>query len=164
MLKKTKFWFSLVVITVIIFGTSCNPTKKYEQEEEQKIQDFIIAHPEYNFDLKASGLYYFDATVGTGTAVTTHDTAFVMYTGKLLSGTVFDSNVESNDTLVFPLNEGAVITGFDEGVSYMKQGGSAVFLIPSYLAFGNYNYYIPPYTPVLFEVSLVKVKLSAGKK
>ncbi len=164
MLKENKFWLFLVVITVIILGTSCNPVKKFEQEEKQTIQDFIAVHPEYSFNLKESGLYYFDVTVGTGPGLVQHDTAYVLYTGKTLSGTVFDSNDGTTDTLIFPVEEGAVIPGFDEGVTYMNEGGSAVFLIPSYLAFGNYNYYIPPYTPVLFEVSLVRVKPSVGKK
>jgi hypothetical protein len=40
----------------------------------------------------------------------------------------------------------------------MKEGGSATFLIPSKLAYGTQGYYtIPGYTPLLYDVQLVKV-------
>ena len=60
----------------------------------------------------------------------THDTAYVVYTGKFLDGTVFDSNV-GKASLIFPVDEGVLIQGFDEGITYMNQGGKAQFLIPS---------------------------------
>jgi FKBP-type peptidyl-prolyl cis-trans isomerase len=41
----------------------------------------------------------------------------------------------------------------------MREGGKALFLMPSKLAYGSAGYYsIPGYTPLLFEVDLVKVK------
>jgi FKBP-type peptidyl-prolyl cis-trans isomerase FkpA len=164
MFKKTRIWFSLIIITFIVLGTSCNPAKKYEEEERQRIQDYIAAHPEINFDLKKSGLYYADVVVGTGMPAATHDTAYVMYLGTLLDGTVFDKNEGTADTAIFPINEGFVPIGFDEGLTYMNEGGTAIFLIPSYLAFGQYNYYFPSYTPVIYTTRLVKIVPSGAKK
>ena len=43
----------------------------------------------------------------------------------------------------------------------MIEGGQAKFLVPSKLAYGSTgNYYgtIPPYTPLVFDVNLVRVK------
>jgi len=45
----------------------------------------------------------------------------------------------------------------------MKVGGKAILLMPSDLAFGNYSYAFPAWTPVVFEVRLLKVVPSAGK-
>ena len=40
----------------------------------------------------------------------------------------------------------------------MKEGGKATILIPSSLAYGTQGYYtIPGYTPLLYDVELVKV-------
>lgn len=130
-----------------------------EQIEEIKINNYIINNPTIPFQLKSSGLYYSDLIIGTGPSLVTHDIAYVKYTGKFLDGTVFDTNVGKIDTLIFPVNEGWVISGFDEGITYMKEGGKAVFLLPSKLAYGPIGYYpvIPGYTPILFDVDLVKV-------
>ncbi len=60
--------------------------------------------------------------------------------------------------------EGYLIAGFDEGILYMKEGGKARFLIPSSLAYGPGGYYtIPGYTPLLFDVELVKVAPGPSK-
>jgi FKBP-type peptidyl-prolyl cis-trans isomerase len=101
--------------------------------------------------------------LGTGPAPVTHDTAYVIYTGSFLDGTVFDSNV-GKANLIFPVDEGVLIQGFDEGVLYMKQGGKAQFLIPSSLGYGTQGYYsIGGYTPLLYDVELVLVKPGPGK-
>ena len=123
------------------------------------IQEFINNNPTFPFQLEPSGLYYLDLIIGTGPAPVTHDTAFVKYAGRFLEGTVFDSDIGRTDTLIFPVNEGYLISGFEEGISYMREGGRALFLIPSKLAYGPEGYYtIPGYTPILYEVDLVKVK------
>jgi FKBP-type peptidyl-prolyl cis-trans isomerase len=164
MRRKTRVWLFLTIITFIVLGTSCNPVKKYEEEERQRIQDYLAAHPDIIFDLKKSGLYYSDVVVGTGIHAATHDTAYVMYSGTLLDGTVFDKNEGTADTAIFPINERAVLLGFDEGITYMNVGGKAIFLIPSYLAFGQYNYGFPAYTPVIYTARLVKIVPSGAKK
>ncbi len=137
---------------------SCNPARQYEKDEQSAIDDYISKNPNLDFELKESGLYYYEMQAGTGRTPVLHDTAYVMYTGKFLNGTVFDTNIGTTDTLIFPVDEGWVISGFDEGITYMKEGGKALFLIPSSLAYGPTGYYtIGGYTPLLYEVYLAKV-------
>jgi FKBP-type peptidyl-prolyl cis-trans isomerase FkpA len=47
----------------------------------------------------------------------------------------------------------------------MKEGGQALLLLPSNLAYGKSGYYpyIQGYTPLLFDVELVRVKAGPGK-
>lgn len=133
-------------------------TLSQEQVEAEKIQNFINNNPSFSFQIKSSGLYYLDLIIGSGPAPVTHDTVYIKYVGKFLDGTIFDSN-SNTDTLIIPFNEGFLIQGFEEGISYMKEGGKALFLVPSKLAYGSAGYYtIPGYTPILFEVNLLKVK------
>ncbi len=144
------------LITIIV--VSCDVSAKYEREERDKIDNYLASNPDLNFVLKASGLYYLEVETGAGELAATSDTAFVMYTGKYLDGTVFDTNIVSEDTLVFAVNEGWVIPGFDEGVTYMREGGKAIFLVPSILAYGSTGWYpIPGYTPLLFDAELVRL-------
>ena len=163
MMKKSKTGLLAAAGIILILVVSCDPYKKYEKEQKAEIQTFISGHPEYNFQLKPSGLYYFDVTVGTGPAAVTHDTAYVKYTAKYLNGNTFDTNVGTNDTLRFPINEGIWIVGFDEGITYMKEGGKAVMVIPSDIGYGNTGYYFPAWTPLFFEIDLVKIVPSSGK-
>ena len=155
--------FGKVLFTglIAILITSCNPTKKYEEKEAEEIRNYLADHPEFAFELKQSGLYYLDVAVGTGNQPVTSDTAFVFYSGYLLDGTKFDSNV-GKDPYGFPVGEGWVISGFDEGVMLMREGGTAKFLIPSYLGYGNSGYGMPSYTPLLFDVVLDSLVAGPG--
>ena len=153
----------LAVSLMITLG-SCDPTKKYEKEEKDSIQNYLIQNGNLNFELKSSGLYYLEVLTGTGLTPVIHDSAWVKYTGMLLDGTVFETNVGKVDTLKYRVGEGQIISGFDEGITYMKVGGKATFLVPSKLAWGTTGSAIlPGYTPVIFDVELVRVKPESGK-
>jgi FKBP-type peptidyl-prolyl cis-trans isomerase FkpA len=151
-----------LAITAFIVLTACDPTSKYEKEERALIQDYLSSHPEYPFELKASGLYYLDLIVGTGRQPVTHDTASIFYTGTYLNGTVIGTNIGS-EALVFPVNEDTLLEGFEEGVTYMKEGGKCLILMNSDLGYGNSGIWFPAFTPVLFEISLVSVVPGPGK-
>lgn len=163
--KKTILLFITALVLVTL--ASCDPGKKFRQEEEATIQNYLSQNSDKNFVLKPSGLYYHEVQAGTGVTPVTNDTVYVKYTGKFLDGTEFDYNMKdgATDTLVFPVNHGWVILGFDEGINYMKVGGSATFLLPSGLAFGAAGSYpvIPGYTPLLLEVQLLRVKSYIAK-
>jgi FKBP-type peptidyl-prolyl cis-trans isomerase FkpA len=164
---KNKISASLLLFCVIIIFTlvSCDPTKKYEKEERSVIDHYLAQNPTLNFELKKSGLYFLDVTVGTGIVPKTSDTVYIKYTGKFLDGTVFDTNVGKSDTLVYPAFEGYLIYGFEEGVSFMKEGGKSLLLLPSSLAYGPSGYgAINGYTPLLFDIELVKVKKGPNAK
>jgi FKBP-type peptidyl-prolyl cis-trans isomerase len=156
-------------LLILISFTSCFSDKKWkEMEEEEKIaiQDYLSENDTIAFELKTSGLYYHDVKVGTGLQAALHDTAYVFYTMKFLSGGTFETNVGTKDTLIFPINEGWLsVKGFDEGVTYMKEGGKAKFLVPSSLAFGSSGtYYVESYTPFVFDVELAKLDKYTGRK
>ena len=47
--------------------------------------------------------------------------------------------------------------GWNEGLSFMKRGDKAVFLIPSKLGYGERGFpgYVPPNTPMVFELEVL---------
>lgn len=147
----------LLAVGLSLSLSSCNPARKYEKAERESIDNYFNQNDTINFELKPSGLYYHEVVAGTGRAAMTQDTAYVTYTGMFLDGTVFNTNV-GGTSLIFPVNEGYLITGFDEGITYMKEGGKSMFLIPSSLAYGPQGYLsIGGYTPLLYNVELVHV-------
>jgi len=107
-----------------------------------------------------SGLAYFMIKEGVGAQATTGQTVSVHYTGKLADGTKFDSSYDRNAPIEFPLGEGRVIPGWDEGIALLKVGGKATFIIPPSLAYGEKGAggVIPPNATLIFEVELMGVK------
>jgi FKBP-type peptidyl-prolyl cis-trans isomerase len=149
----------LVIAGIVIISiSSCNLTKKYEKEEREKIQNYLNSHSTLDYQKKASGLYYLDDTLGTGAQVVKGDSVFVMYTGYYIDGTKFGTNYGTTDTLKFLAGEWQMIAGFDEAITYMKAGGKSKVVVPSNLAYGTSGYYMPAYTPLLFDIWLKRLK------
>lgn len=112
-------------------------------------------------DLKTtpSGLKYRIVKEGkeNGKKPAATDEVEVNYEGRFLDGTIFDSSYQRGESINFPLNR--VIPGWTEGVQLMKEGDIYEFYIPSDLAYGKQGApgAIPPDTPLLFKVELIKV-------
>jgi FKBP-type peptidyl-prolyl cis-trans isomerase len=106
------------------------------------------------------GLKFTDDQVGTGAEAQKGKTVSVHYTGWLLDGTKFDSSRDRNQPFLFPLGQGQVIKGWDEGVAGMKVGGKRTLVIPPHLGYGarGAGGVIPPNATLKFEVELLDVK------
>jgi FKBP-type peptidyl-prolyl cis-trans isomerase FkpA len=107
-----------------------------------------------------SGLTYTDEAVGNGTEAQAGKTVFVHYTGWLTDGKKFDSSKDRGQPFSFPLGQGRVIKGWDEGVAGMKVGGKRRLTIPSNLGYGpaGAGGVIPPNATLVFEVELLDVR------
>ena len=83
----------------------------------------------------------------------------VHYEGSLENGQVFDSSYKRKEPIEFTLGIGQVIAGWDEGISLLKEGDKARFVIPSDLGYGarGAGGVIPPHATLIFDVELVKV-------
>jgi FKBP-type peptidyl-prolyl cis-trans isomerase FkpA len=94
--------------------------------------------------------------VGTGATAVAGDDVTVRYVGTFLDGRQFDAG-----SFPFRLGTGAVIPGFDQGVTGMRVGGRRRVTIPADLAYGSRGQgSIPPNTPLRFEIELLAI---AGK-
>ncbi len=111
-----------------------------------------------------SGLQYEDVKVGTGDSPKKGQMAVVHYTGWLwengAKGKKFDSSVDRGQPFSFPVGQGRVIKGWDEGVATMKVGGKRILLIPPDLGYGSRGAggAIPPNATLIFEVELLEIK------
>ncbi len=107
-----------------------------------------------------SGVYYQILKQGTGPVAKAGQTVSVNYNGTLLSGKLFDSSDKAGKPIEFPLGQGAVIPGWDEGIALLNKGSKAILLIPSPLAYGSRGAGadIPADSPLRFEVELVDVQ------
>ena len=107
-----------------------------------------------------SGLRYEDLELGTGEQPSAGVIAVVHYTGWLEDGTKFDSSVDLGTPFEFPLGQGRVIKGWDEGVATMKVGGRRRLTIPAELAYGSRGFpgAIPPNSTLIFEIELLGLR------
>jgi FKBP-type peptidyl-prolyl cis-trans isomerase len=96
-----------------------------------------------------SGLYYQVITPGTGSYPTANSLVSVVYTGKLLNGTVFDSGSIPSSPL------SGFIQGWQIGIPHINTGGRLLLLIPSALAYGNTaKQSIPANSVLIFTIDL----------
>ncbi len=102
-----------------------------------------------------SGLMYMITQEGTGAYATEQDSVQVEYVGKLMNGKTFDSS-EVGKPVGF--NLGGLIPGFTEGLQKVKEGGKIRLFIPSALAYRDMDQGpIPPYSTLMFDITLLKV-------
>ena len=112
----------------------------------------------------SSGLQMVDTQAGTGASPKAAQTAVVHYTGYLndngKKGKKFDSSVDRGSPFEFPIGQGRVIKGWDEGVASMKVGGKRTLIIPPELGYGAQGAggVIPPNATLIFDVELLGVK------
>jgi len=108
-----------------------------------------------------------DVKIGTGTEATPSKLITVHYTGWLYSaskpgnkGAKFDSSADHGQPFTFPLGDGFVIPGWDQGLVGMKVGGKRTLIIPPNLAYGSRGAgdVIPPNATLVFDVELIKVQ------
>jgi FKBP-type peptidyl-prolyl cis-trans isomerase len=159
--KKSRIIFDIKMLDVQSVKELEQANEKARREglkkEEEDINDYILknniaVNPDEN------GLYFITLRKGKGNLAKRGQHVFVHYVGKFLNGKVFDSSYSRGKPIEFELGRGYVIKGWEDGISKMRKGGKAIFLIPSELGYGAGRGQIPPYTPLLFEVELIDVK------
>lgn len=107
----------------------------------------------------ASGLSYHMIKQGTGAKAENGKTVKVHYSGYLEDGKMFDSSVERGEPLEFPLGQGRVIQGWEEGIALLNAGSKARLIIPPSLAYGENGFppVIPGNSTLIFDVELIQV-------
>lgn len=149
---KNKFSLAVIAGLVLVIAASCDPARKYEKEEAEKIQNYLNDHPSIDYIKKESGLYYCDTIVGTGDQVVATDSVYFDYIMRYLDGWKIQDTC-----FVAKVGMGYLIPGVEEAFLYMKDGGWSKIVVPSYLAYGNYDPRLPAYTPLLYDLNITKV-------
>ncbi len=129
--------------------------EKKEQEAREATMEKLAA----GFEKTASGLRYKIIQQGNGPQAEPKKKVKVHYEGSLENGQVFDSSFQRKEPIEFTLGIGQVISGWDEGISLLKVGDKARFVIPSDLGYGSRGAggVIPPHATLIFDVELVSV-------
>ena len=154
-----------ILITILVFtglNNACLKGTDPEQTEMELLAKYLAGN-NITEDPKPSGLYYLETKEGSGLAPVIGDTVAINYIGKDLLQNVFDTNIEEKaneygiydmtrtyEPFRFKLGDSLIISGLSEGVSYMKEGGTATLILPSKIAFQNYQ-------TIIYDVELLEV-------
>ncbi|MGI4863190.1 MAG: FKBP-type peptidyl-prolyl cis-trans isomerase [Janthinobacterium lividum] len=133
----------------------------YAATDDALIQKYLADNSITTAQKQPSGLYYVPGTANpSGAQAVAGTTPSVLYTGKLLNGTVFDaSSQHGNAPISFVVGRGQVIAGWDEGIALMRKGEKGQLIIPSALAYSaSGSGTIAPNTILRFDIEITDVK------
>lgn len=145
---------------------------KRQMDEPKVIEEYVKSnHIEAKPD--SDGLYVIVTKKGNGEAVANGKKVKIDYTGRLMSGQIFDTSIESiakeggvydsrrtYGPLEYEVGKMGLIKGWDRGAMGQTEGSKVTLIIPSALGYGEQGAggMILPYTPLVFELDIVEVK------
>lgn len=158
-----------------ISGVNASKTPLLEQVQ-RKILKVRDKHGNYI----SHTMYYLILQEGSGQQATVADQSYLLYKGQMLNGTIFDQTTHSSmanwlDLLGTTTNSGTIL-GFREAVALLKSAndnalenpdgsislpdnyGMGIFFLPAGVAYFSGSGSIPAYSPLIFEIGLVKTK------
>lgn len=162
---RLRLWPVLLLFVAAVALNACGDDDASESVNPDAMDGPVLTDDE-QFTTTASGLRYRDLRVGDGAMPKAGDVVEVHYTGWLTDGTQFDSSrAEGRAPFGFPLGQGKVIAGWDEGVATMRVGGHRKLVIPGELGYGDRGYVeadgtvsIPPGATLVFQVELLSIQ------
>jgi FKBP-type peptidyl-prolyl cis-trans isomerase len=105
------------------------------------------------------GVHYTDVRVGKGAGAQPGDFIELHYTAKLPDGKRIADTRENGRSHQFTVGDGSVIRGLDAAVRGMRVGGvRRITVLPdSHVGRDGYGALVPPHTPMIFEVEMLRV-------
>lgn len=147
-----------LLAALLFFIVSCNDDKKAEQidfttQNDEEINKYL-ADNDLTAQKSTTGLYYIINEPGTGEQASADSNVTVAYKGYFSNKSVFDES--DSEGISFGLQQ--VIKGWTEGISYFKEGGNGILLVPAHLGYGSFDTRsIPGGSVLIFEVNLISV-------
>lgn len=160
-----------------MFGTlalfSCErEIDETESDEMLRLQAFISLYYS-DYSVTPSGVYYKIHTQGEGNNPVEGNYILYNYTGYNLDGDAFETTNSDIAKLHdlwgqriryvprfvrFKSATSIMLVGLTDGISLMKQGGTATFIMPSRLAWWNQSFKnLPAYSSVIYNIELQRV-------
>ncbi|THU39372.1 FKBP-type peptidylprolyl isomerase [Niastella caeni] len=145
-------------------------------QEPVKINRYLSSN-KLTPDKTASGLYYVVSKKGNGPPSTPGDTVQFEYTGRYITGKIFDTSNKDTaikagiydevrsyrpDSSIAGLPK--TIPAIDEALLRFPAGACVTLIIPSALAYGETgNSMFPPFTPLVFDLEVKTIKKRQSK-
>ncbi len=136
------------------------PTNNSQNQNSLPTPKQFSVYEKYAKDQTAS---YIDIVKGQGTTAELGDALAVVYKGWLTNGELFDQSRKNEQGQIMPfvlqLGSGQVISGWEQTLAGMKEGGKRRLIIPYTAGYGEAGQgSIPPKAMLIFDVELVEVQ------
>ncbi len=163
-----KVWILVIGFSVLFQGCEKQNDQELKEKEMRLLEQYLLDN-NITQEPTESGLYYIELTEGTGGGVEIDYIVDFNYTTELIDGTVIGSSYEElareNNLYLESALYGPVrvkvgyttVPGLDEGLKFMKEGGSAKLILPSSInGFGKYSTALSPsYSTHIYTVDLI---------
>jgi FKBP-type peptidyl-prolyl cis-trans isomerase len=130
--------------------------------EEMQIKNYV---KDSNITVKPNsmGMYIIETKAGTGTKIDSGCHVKMNYKISLLDGKEIYSSYDRPQPIKFEYGKPIDTRGFGYGLSTLREGSRARFLVPSSLAYGyrGSGGVIAPYQPIIYDVEILEVKTKA---
>jgi len=156
---STRNWISLIIVMLGITFCACtNESDKWKDLNEKFLENNKTKNGVVTLK---DGLQYKILTQGVGLKPTVGSYVQIVYSGKLIDGTVFDTTM--NDTTWVNTASSSYVSsyvaGFQEALTRMNTGSRWEVYIPQSLGYGSDGYgTIPSYSTLIFDVQLIGFK------
>lgn len=145
-------YLPFLLLTFLFISCKNDNADDYTAQNQAEIEQYITEN-NLNAQRSDSGLYYVINELGNGVQPNTSSNVTVAYKGYFTDNSIFDQSVEG---ISFSLQQ--VIPGWTEGITYFKEGGAGILLIPSNLGYGpSGREGIPGGAVLIFDINLISV-------
>jgi FKBP-type peptidyl-prolyl cis-trans isomerase len=137
--------------------TLVNINKALVGLDDERIKAYSERH-KLQLEVNQSGLWYKILEKGNGRAVEKGKIITIGYKVSLLDGTLCYSS-DSTGNRSFVVGQGGVENGLEIGILMLNEGGSAIFVMPPFLAHGliGDEDRIPSRSIIRYDVEVVKI-------
>jgi len=133
--------------------------KRIRQREDSLIWEYV---DRYFLDYENyHGIYYYHNVKGDGPKPVKDQKVHVLFRGLRLDNTEFASSTDPASPTIFNLGQGQAAVAWDAILPIMSVGDRITMVVPSSLAYGERGceeLNIPAYTPVVYELELLKIE------
>lgn len=137
---------------------TANLEKKYGENKAEGEKFLEENKKKEGVQVTASGLQYKVIVAGDGQVPSDTAKVKVLYEGKLIDGTVFDSTANrDNEPFTVDMKTPRVIEGWVEALKMMPAGSKWEVYVPQNLAYGSRNMgTIKPFSTLIFTIEVLK--------
>ena len=161
---KSPIYVDIKLLKIMSKQSLIEAEERFQEQQKQirHIEDSLMKDyaAEYRMDTKIKGIYCMWTKKGSGPTAMKNQTVEILYRGRRLDNTPFDSNQDREHPLSFEVGKDQVARGLDIIVQEMCVGDQITVVLPSSMAFGSKgsdDFGIPPYTPVVYELELLRI-------
>jgi len=157
---STRNWITFIIVVLGITVCACTSVSDSWKDLNEKFMKENVNKS--GVHVTKSGLQYKILTQGVGLKPNYGSTVQIIYTGRLIDGTRFDTTM-NDTTWVDTSSKNYVanfVSGFQEALTNMNTGSRWEIYIPQSLGYGSESNgsAIPAYSTLIFDVQLLSVQ------